>query len=68
MADFTEAIELNSTNARAYSNRGLAKFEMGDFDGALTDYDRAEQLSSRRVIRQQNECVDPNIYSSGVQQ
>src|SRR5687768_1192136 len=36
---FTEAIRLDATFAVAYYNRGLARKEIGDLDGALRDYD-----------------------------
>jgi Flp pilus assembly protein TadD len=47
VADFDKAIALDSTDARAYCNRGLAKFHKGDMDGARADYNRAIELSPR---------------------
>jgi Tfp pilus assembly protein PilF len=38
-------VRTQPSNARAYSNRGLTKFEKGDFDGALADYNRSVELS-----------------------
>ena len=35
--DFTEAIRLLPTYAEAYGYRGLAKYELGNKQGAITD-------------------------------
>jgi tetratricopeptide (TPR) repeat protein len=44
IADFTEAIRLDPTNAEAYKGRGDAKEANGDDGGAISDYDRVIQL------------------------
>ena len=38
LADYTKAIELGSTNPAAYNNRGNARAENKDRDGAIADY------------------------------
>lgn len=42
---YTKAIELNSYFAEAYSNRGYAKFLLGEEENALQDYDKAIELN-----------------------
>ena len=44
MADYTRAIELGSKNPAAYNNRGNARAENNDQDGAIADYTRAIEL------------------------
>jgi tetratricopeptide (TPR) repeat protein len=39
--DYTEAIRLDPKYGEAYGNRGCAKFNTQDFQGALSDYDTA---------------------------
>jgi tetratricopeptide (TPR) repeat protein len=41
---YTEALRLNPTLSVAYSNRGVARQEKGDLDGALQDYEEALRL------------------------
>jgi lipoprotein NlpI len=40
LADFNRALDMNSKNAAAYSQRGVARQIEGDFSGALSDYDK----------------------------
>lgn len=47
VADYDRAIELDPTEARAYTNRGIAKIAMGQIAEALPDYDRAIELNPR---------------------
>ena len=49
MADYNEAIKLNSDYVEAYFNRGRAKSNLGDFNGAIADYDQAIELDSNNV-------------------
>ena len=34
-------------DAAAYTNRGLAKYELEDYEGAIADYDRAIELKPK---------------------
>ena len=54
IADYDEAIGLNSNYARAYSNRGIAKEELDRYKGAIADYDEAICLNPH----------DPQAYLS----
>ena len=38
IADFSKAIEMDSSNPWAYRNRGLAKENLGDMKGACADW------------------------------
>ena len=42
---YSKAIELNSYFAEAYSNRGYAKYLLGEEENALQDYDKAIELN-----------------------
>ncbi len=44
LADFNHSIELDSKNGLAYFNRGVSKSKLGDFTGALKDYETADKL------------------------
>ncbi|MEO6874493.1 MAG: tetratricopeptide repeat protein [Opitutaceae bacterium] len=44
IADFTKAIDLNSSYVGAYNGRALAKSKQGNFDGAIEDYSAALKL------------------------
>jgi tetratricopeptide (TPR) repeat protein len=41
---FNHAIDLDQTNGDAYANRGLARFHIMDFKGALKDFEDADRL------------------------
>jgi len=41
VVDFNRAIELNSNNADAYEQRGVAKSHLKDTNGALSDFNKA---------------------------
>ena len=41
MADYNEAIKINSDYAEAYNNRGDVKYNLDDLNGAIADYARA---------------------------
>lgn len=47
IADFTEAIKLDSGFIQAFENRGVAKFQLKDFKGARADYDLALEIDSQ---------------------
>ena len=42
--NFTKAIELNPVYAVAFFNRGTIKADMGDFNGAKADFQKAREL------------------------
>ena len=45
IADFNKAIEIQPDLALAYYRRGIAKFELKDNQGALSDYNSAIKLN-----------------------
>jgi protein O-mannosyl-transferase len=45
--DFSAAIKLNSSNDRAFANRGRVRALMGDFKGSAEDLNRAIQLGPK---------------------
>jgi tetratricopeptide (TPR) repeat protein len=47
LADFDQAIFLESLGSDYYSNRGNVKVSMGDYEGALHDFDKAIALNNR---------------------
>lgn len=66
LAKWTRAIEQNPSDAAAWSNRSVAKWNLGDYSGALTDANRAIELkpddalaySNRSAIRMQAGDLD----------
>ena len=44
IADYSAALDLNSSYLGAYNGRGLAKFGQGNFDGAIADFAQAIKL------------------------
>jgi hypothetical protein len=46
---YTEAIRLKPDYPAAFNNRGAARYDKGDFDGAIKDYNR--QSGSSRTLR-----------------
>jgi Flp pilus assembly protein TadD len=52
VSDYNRAIEIDPKNEMAYGDRGLAKSDQGDFDGALIDYNQA--LSLKNFLRISN--------------
>lgn len=47
IADFSQAIKLDSRDASAYYNRGLVRHMKEDIDGAISDYNKAIELNPR---------------------
>lgn len=45
IADYNQAIELNPEYVDAYNNRGVVRYEKGDFEGAFADYDQAIRVN-----------------------
>jgi len=41
LIDFNMAIEIDSTDAISYANRGTSKIELKDYEGAIEDYNNA---------------------------
>lgn len=39
--DYDKAIELNSNDYKIYCDRGIAKFYLNDYVGAIDDFDKA---------------------------
>ncbi len=44
LADFNEAIRLNSMYSGAFTNRASVRWDMGDRDAAMADFDQATEL------------------------
>jgi tetratricopeptide (TPR) repeat protein len=44
MLHFDKAIELHPNNKSLFMNRGLAKFNLKDYKGAILDFDKVIQL------------------------
>jgi Flp pilus assembly protein TadD len=44
LQDYNKAIELNPDDHTSYYNRGFAKLELGDTDGACFDWRKAIEL------------------------
>ncbi len=51
VADFSRAIELDPTFARAYMSRGIAYGEMGQEQNAINDLNQALELTFNPEIR-----------------
>ena len=47
---YNKSIELYSGETWAFNNRGYAKFKLGDFQGAIADYNNAIQLDPQNAI------------------
>jgi tetratricopeptide (TPR) repeat protein len=54
---YSEAIRLKPDYATAYYNRGLAREDKGDLDGALRDYDEAIRLNLDGALRDYDEAI-----------
>jgi tetratricopeptide (TPR) repeat protein len=48
VSEYSQMIKRNSNDFRAYYNRGLARFERKDYEGAIADYEQALSKSHRR--------------------
>ena len=44
LADYTQAIQLNPSYAKAFANRGITLVRMGDTKGAIADLQQAARL------------------------
>lgn len=54
IADLERAIQLNSNNAQAYSNQGLARAAIGDLQGAIAAFNQALHLNPSLAIAYYN--------------
>lgn len=50
IADYTQALRIDSNNDVAYNNRGLSRYELGDQGGAIMDFNNALQLNPENAI------------------
>jgi serine/threonine protein kinase len=57
--DYTEAIQIDPTDALAYNNRGINRSSLGDDIGAIADYDKAIKLKPNNALAYSNRG---NIY------
>ena len=55
IADFTEAIRLDPTDANRYCNRGIAHCKKGDYDLAIGDLSKAIELKPDLAVRASGE-------------
>ena len=49
ISDYTKAIEINTQYASAYKNRGIAKENIGDLQGACADWRQTIYLSPNDI-------------------
>jgi len=54
IADWTQVIQLDPKNARAYYNRGVSKDSQQDLNGAIADYTQAIQLDPKNAASHAN--------------
>ena len=50
IADYTNALELDSKNVKAWVARGFAEGRKGDNEGAIADYTRALELDPENAL------------------
>ena len=48
LADYSKSIELNPTDADAFTNRGILKNKMGDVTGSIADFNKAIELNPKK--------------------
>ncbi len=49
VANFSQAIEQEPENSRAYVNRGNSRYNLRDYEGALEDYNKALRINPQEV-------------------
>ena len=54
LKEFDQAIKLNPWYSPAYFNRGTIKADLGDFEGAKADFDRAKELEMPLIHESRN--------------
>ncbi|MEW5861656.1 MAG: tetratricopeptide repeat protein [Cyanobacteriota bacterium] len=52
--DYTQALDINPNFTEAYTNRGVARFDLGDTQGAIDDYTLALQLNPNFAVAYNN--------------
>jgi len=55
LKEFDQAIKLNPGYSPAYFNRGTIKADLGDFEGAKEDFEKAKELEMLLVPQSGNE-------------
>jgi len=60
IADLTDAIRLNPNDAEAYFQRGYAYHSLGNFSGAIPDYEAAIRIDTHRQAAQYIEYARSN--------
>jgi tetratricopeptide (TPR) repeat protein len=45
IADFSEALKIDTGFIEAYENRGVTKYYLKDYEGAIADYDKALEIN-----------------------
>ena len=48
---YNKSLQMDSTNIRAYLNRGIAKEEIRDLKGACADWRKASQLGNQDAVQ-----------------
>ncbi|MFM7276915.1 MAG: tetratricopeptide repeat protein, partial [Microcystis aeruginosa] len=54
MADYNQAINIKPDHANAYYNRGIAKYELEDKQGAIADYNQAINIKPDHALAYNN--------------
>ena len=57
IAELTELIESNPQDADAYNNRGLAKYLLNDYQGAIADCSKAIEINPQLAIAYSNRGI-----------
>ena len=68
IADYAQAIKLNSKLAAAFNNRGVAYDKKGDYDRAIADFDQAIKLtpSAEGYFNRGNAYLGKSQYASAI--
>jgi len=61
IADYTQALKIDSNYALAYSNRGLIYGSRGDYDPAIIDFSRALKIDSNNTFALWNRGITYSI-------
>ena len=63
LADFNKAIELEPGELVHWRNRGYSKFTLGDFTGAIEDYDRGLVACQKKGINYRPAAEGDSVFS-----